>query len=961
MRLHTKTNKKLISLVLIALFSICLVFSNNNHILAGEPINTENKISTSSLQSNSQIIEDVLNDKVADYNENGYFSQLYSPSLQGTYYALYILQALDRLDLINQTAITNYILDQFNENYNIFMDDYAFRYLDADFNLKHYPLTSILEINSYAILSLQILNKLDLVNNQSMVDFIWSCFDSSIGGFIGQTYDPNLKEEFKIAILDNTYYAVKTLDLIMENWNAYTTERNAIINYINSLQTTISVEFLFGGFFNDNQTDLDTLNIFEPNILSCYYAIKTLEIFNMVGTIQIDDFNQYLNFLYEEDHDYFDFTGLLRYANFSNLAATSIGLDLSIKTGNTNIDTPAILDFLINNRNEFGIWDISTSYNYHELIDTFQVIRSLKESGNLNILTPNNKDEIANALNLYRSYRGYSFTSNSLTRQELINSLVSSLELYNRISDLEIHELYKEIELSYFELGNESRGFYSYMNVDGKYFLFRTYPIEYYNLCEHNYVEEINYISSPKNTYMALNSLEKLFKLDDFESYYDLEVLLNSTIKSQFLEESSDYFGGFLSFLPNLPLSIEKQEKMIFFENAYYAVKVIEYLSRYLGIGDVSSLLQDKTALLTYLVKNIVETATTMYYNPDSSNKMEIILQDTYFLIDMLNVLGESIINEQKIKTFVLENIDYINIKNIYYCYKIDKILNLGIDFNYDLTHSLVKEIYREDLNDFYISTKHNKIDSEILYWICYMAKVDELEVGIDYNDPIFLHSQNNINVSINNIILEDYGPYSIVKFESQQIGTVVLNKQEDNSYKGILSVPLNSECYPFIYTNISLYEGTNQIFSKEITLDTTYGVDYTHEITKNGNTIKFEVNSSLITGYGRESYSKKHVFMQIYLDGDLINNQSFTMIEGGTWNYFIGEYQMIHTGNYTIELYLDDGINSEPIKITTYNSSYSIEALIEPTIFMMPLGIFMIGMPGTVIAYTSYQKNKKK
>ena len=57
--------------------------------------------------------------------------------------------------------------------------------------------------------------------------------------------------------------------------------------------------------------------------------------------------------------------------------------------------------------------------------------------------------------------------------------------------------------------------------------------------------------------------------------------LLNSTINSQFLEESSDYFGGFLSFLPSLPLSIEKQEKYIFFENAYYAIKIIEYLSKH--------------------------------------------------------------------------------------------------------------------------------------------------------------------------------------------------------------------------------------------------------------------------------------------------------------------------------------------------------------------------------------------
>ena len=44
--------------------------------------------------NNSQLINDILDDKVMDYNNLGYFSQYGRPSLRGTYYALYILNAI---------------------------------------------------------------------------------------------------------------------------------------------------------------------------------------------------------------------------------------------------------------------------------------------------------------------------------------------------------------------------------------------------------------------------------------------------------------------------------------------------------------------------------------------------------------------------------------------------------------------------------------------------------------------------------------------------------------------------------------------------------------------------------------------------------------------------------------------------------------------------------------------------
>ncbi len=1155
MRTHIRCYGKVVLLGFIALFSICFVLPSNNHLSADEIADTENTIANSSQQTNLQIIEEILDEKVADFTNNGYFSQLYTPSLQGTYYGLYILDILDRLDLINQTEITNYIMAQFNDDYNIFMDDYSFRYLDTDFDLKYYPLTSILQTNCYVILSLQLLNRLNLIDTQYIIQFIWSCFDSEQGGFIGQPYDNNLEEEFKIATLDNTFFAVITLDLLMNDWMQYTTERDLIINYVNGLQSNIPSDLLFGGFLNDNNIEFESLDSFDLNILSCYYAIKTLEIFKMVDTIRIDDFNQYLSNLYDDDLNYFQYSRVMPYNNYSNIVATSIGLDLSLKTECPAINHSELLDFIINNRNEYDIWDASTSHNIYELIDTFRILKSLEESGNLAILTQTDKENIVNALNLFKSYCSFSLIPKEYTSQELMYSIIQSFSLYNRISDLELHELYKQIEKTYFDSSQiQSRGFYSYMNVDGLYSILRTLPIEYYNVGNHYYTEEIDYAYSHKNTYMALKSLESLFKLDDFEFIHDLEEILNSIINSQFLDESSNKFGAFLPYENFSVILKEYQEKFIFFHYSYYAIKCMDFITHYLDLGIVSELNFDKSALISYLEKNIVETPTTLYYNSNNTNNIEAILQDTYFLVDLLMILDEYLLDTEKIKNYILENIDYTNIKNIYYCYKLDEILDLGIEFDIELTHLLIKNIYDNTLKEFYTSTEHKEIDGEILYWICYMSRNDDLRVSVQYQDPVMLLGENNINVSICNIILEDFGPYAVVKYESPKIGTVVLIRQEQNLYNGTIPIPLESDCYPIIYGNISLYEGLTKIagkslnfsttydltyfydiieyedsiyfeinsslitaqgmkafesmeayvniyqdenlidqitfqmtdyisynhfnltynylsfenytfdlflndgirlepyqvttfervsnfdveinyspvvqlnsvniitinlgncsddvivrfeslqlktvifekneynnyqgdvliplhpdnypnvngnisvyyqaekvFSRAITFGTTYDIDYTYDVIRNGNTMDFKVNSSLITGYGRESYSEEQVFMKVYKDGNLItNNQAFTMSLGDTWNLFSSSYEMLYADNYTFELYLNDGISSESIKILTYEGIYNNAPPNEPVNFMAPLGIFMIGMPGSVIMYTSYRKNKK-
>jgi len=64
----------------------------------------------SSDTTNLEIIDAIFDSKNSNYSSKGYYPQIYSPSLQASYYALSILDAIDRVDEIDQLKVRDYIL-----------------------------------------------------------------------------------------------------------------------------------------------------------------------------------------------------------------------------------------------------------------------------------------------------------------------------------------------------------------------------------------------------------------------------------------------------------------------------------------------------------------------------------------------------------------------------------------------------------------------------------------------------------------------------------------------------------------------------------------------------------------------------------------------------------------------------------------------------------------------------------
>ncbi len=926
-----------------------------------------NELLCSSIKSNYNIIEDLFKDKIEQYSENNYYNQYYTPSLQGMFYALYILDVIGKLNSANHTSMVSYIINQYDEDLQFFMGDYSYHYLDTDFNLKYYSLNSVLEVNCYAVLSLNILNRTDLINSEKFIDFIWSCFNPNKGGFIEQPFNHDIHPFFKLPTLDNTYFAILTLDLLNNDWSLNRGEKNNITNFVNSLQSDMSSDIFFGGFLNDNNDNFNSLNCFEPNLLSSFYAIKILDIFGLKETIDMNNFYSYLGFLYDSNENYFNFAGLLPSNNYSNLIASSLGLDLSIITNYLNISKQEIITFLLENQNGIGLWSHTTETETLQLIDTFQIIRSLKESGNIDILNESNKNKISEALSLFTSNHGYSITPHTFTLQSTLNTVIRSFYLHDRISELEIQDLYSKIEKSYYDSDNDpSRGFYACINLDRAYSDFRCLPIEFHNFGNHIFTSKIDYPNAQKHTYLALDSLRNIFKMDDFSRRHNLTELLHSILNCQYMDENSPYYGGFIPFEGLNQLNTTNKEKFIFLENSYYTIKCLELLSQILGLNSITNMSFNKEALFNYLQSNVKETDSEVYFQPSYSSDIELALKNTYFMIYILQTLNLYDLNTLKIKNFISNHLNYENIINIYYSYKISELLKLNFPFDSEKIYELVKLLFVEDIKEFKVSKDFNVINQEIVLWIVEMAKFSPLEIDFDYQEMIKLGSVNTIRLKFQNMILKEFGDYVIIIYENEQLGTLYFEEQYDKSYQVSFYIPEEPQYFPSIDGKVKIY--INGVLTKELNIEIQTELDQViiEKINKVNTEICFEYNISRLTNSEYLALGNSSLKTEIYYQNNLIDIVNFEEEVFINHTYYFLEYNCSFEGLFEFKIVLTDDFYPYglDLSIIPFEVEFQNTELNNNLIFTGPLLAVLCLMLSSAILIISinsgkYLKNK--
>jgi len=868
-------------------------------------VNFENlKVSNA---TNLDFINEIFDSKNADFSSKGYYPQIYSDSLQATYYALFILDSIGKLSEINQGEVITYVMSHYNSSSHQFEDSSAKRYLSSTIPGLYMPLTTLLEVNCYAVLSLEILSSLHLIDTAETIDFIWECYHPILHGFIGQPYDVSLDEGFKIPTADNTYYAVITLELLISNWNSYSQERSDIVSYIAGLQSVGT----HVGFYNDNDPLFDSLLEMEPNQFSSFYAIKILETFGSSHVDSIDKirFHQDLTDLYHPEDFYFDISSVTSAADYANLVATAINLELSDITGFTGINRTEVISFIISNRNILGGWDASTTVKYHELIDIFQIIRSLVNTGALSELIPSDKNEIASYLNLFSQLNGFSLISEDYTSVELIHTVISSFDYFDRVGDLEIQALFNLLDGCALYMGGPYE-FFACTKLESSIAGFRSKPLDYYTLGYDKYVEEINAMYSHRETYMILNSLKKIFKLNDFALTHDLNSVLQDVIASQFMDpEYQENYGAFL--YDNVASSSEWKNKLVYLQYSFYAIKVIELIADYLGLGPITNLGFSELALANYILGNIIESPTEIYYDIMGSGSTEIALENLYYAIYSLKAINGYGLDSNKIKNFALNHLDYSNVKNLYYCYKISEILNLSIDFDAEQSHTLIQSIYSDTHREFFESTERNRLEQEALAWICEMAKNDNATIYARYSNTIQLGGSNLISVELWNLILSNFGQHEIIKLESEQLGTILLDKMANNTHQKEINVSIDPANYPLIEGELCVYDGEVKVDQFPISFETTVDSIYNYSIIKTKSQIEINVTASLIFASGEHPLYDGDVRTDVYVNDTYFKTISFASKNGSKSTNFTFSYQPNDFGNYSFEIYMDDPYHS--------------------------------------------------
>jgi prenyltransferase beta subunit len=907
--MQSKKKIVIIGIVSILFLACFLIIGNNNASDIAPDIVTDDNFDTlkSSDATNIEIIEYIFDSKNDDYSTYGYYPQIYSDSLQATYYALSVLDSIGKLSEIDQGEVINYIMSFYNSSSYQFVDSSAKRYLASIIPGLYMPLTTLLEVNCYAVLSLDILNALNLIDTAETIDFIWKCYHPILYGFIGQPYYVSLDEGFKIPSADNTYYAVITLDLLISDWSSYSQERNDIVSYIDGLQSAGS----HAGFYNDNEPLFKSLLEMEPNQFASFYAIKTLETFGStyIDIIDTNRFHQDLNDLYYPEDFYFDISSVVFNANYTNIVATAINLELSDITGFTGINIDEVISFIINNRNALGGWDASTTIKNHELIDTFQIVRSLANTGAISELTLSARNEIASYIRLFSQFNGYSLLSEDYTSIELINSIISSYDYFDRIADLDIQGLYNLLEGSVLNKGEEYY-FFACIERDPNTPIFRSKPLDYYTLGYHEQVEEINVFYSHKETYRNLNSLQKIFKLNDFASSHDLNSVLQGVIDSQFMDsEYQENFGAFLH--DSMDHTSEWKNKLIYLQYSFYAIKVMEVIADYLGLGPITNLGFDESALATYIIRNIVESPTELFFDVKYSNSVEIALENTYYAIYILKAIDEYNLDSTKIENFVLSHLNYSNIKNLYYSYKISEILNLQAVFDVEQSHSLIQSIYSGSHHEFFKSTERNALKQEAFAWICEMAKNDKVRVNAQYSNSIQLGGDNLISVELCNLILSDFGQYTTVKLESEQLGSILFDKMDNHTHQKEIHVPIDPQNYPLIEGELCVYDGSLKVAQTPISFQTTFDSIYNVSTSKTESRIEITVVASLRFISGEQPVYDGIMRAEVYRDGTYIDTILFASEDGLKSTTFTFIYRPSYSGNYLFEIYMEDPYRS--------------------------------------------------
>ena len=961
-------------------------------------------------EGNFDFIQRVLENKTTELNELGYLPTDWKESLSATYFALYILNATDQLDKINIDKVSNYILSKYDENAIApFMDLQALRWLDqVDFENGYqlYRYESLLMINAYSVLSLKILGKLDLINKSLMLAFVESCFnpESGASAYMGMPYDASLPANVKTPTLYNTYYAVKLLHLFLEgDFSQYPGLVSSISQFIDALQEKDDSWGSLGGFGPDKERGYGVESNLawerqHTNAIHNLWAIKTLDLIGMRSVVDLDYLTDYIMNVYR--HGGFEWSktliGDLNFTRkYADYPATALNLALCKKLGLINeISLDGVLGYLSKGINEYGYFYGTSEYHqYYELVSSFHVLYGLFNAREV-FLTAQQTADLVNGLldHFYNNNtHGFCLLSERYEHVTHLSSLVAGFAASDRISDLDIQQIYDSLSAVYYVFDGQGYfyGLDSIVRGDGSVYPgLRMEPVsvgtDYESSCRLTNVVSSAY--GHKYNYLALKTLKKIMKLDDFHANKDLSVIAEYIDRCQIMNDGdlgygADKVGGFTTY--SYRGSDKDDYDRVHFQNAYYALETLNVIINEIG-GNYTHYGIDSDKLRNYVNYYRTETSNYIYVVPDYVENMYedpvITLAHTYYMVRMLNCLEEPITNVQKYTNLVTELLDYDNIENVYYSWKLITALNLtDFAFNLTKTHALVQNSVRQGRTLDFQAGDFAGPNHDILRHIIDMSLGEVQIKKISYDKEIMLGSSNTMNVTLGNLVYEKFPGTITVKFHNDYLGDITLNRDEQGRFIGDINVPLDAKYFPHVEGLITVYNYLQPVSSFPLSFNTTYSLDYESEINcyDNGD-VEILGNVSRNSGQGTEPVYGAALRLEVYeLDGGTLGGHldslTFTnedLFEATRFSViYHGEYEQ----NYAFYIYLDDEFHPEGALLSNFTLTLTApeqeetanmtttetdEPRLEGT---TPILLSIMAIPGVVLAVSMRSSKKFK
>ena len=246
----------------------------------------------------------------------------------------------------------------------------------------------------------------------------------------------------------------------------------------------------------------------------------------------------------------------------------------------------------------------------------------------------------------------------------------------------------------------------------------------------------------------------------------------------------------------------------------------------------------------------------------------------------------------------------------------------MGINFNIELTSSLVDTLYSEELNEYYVNTDLRVISQNAFLWVTDIAMNDAFEIDCNYKKFLYLGGVNTISVSFSNMIFTKFDQYFTVHFESQQFGVLVLEEQYDNTYQVNFMIPEDPLYYPSVNGVLKIYHYSRLLDVLSIDFQTTYSLNTTDFIVKNDENILFEYNISYRFSSGNTPADNSRVYVTVYKENVYHETENFTRKDFSEYSKFTLDYNYSDNAEYTFNITMVDAFN--PNGLILYNLTRS-------------------------------------